>query len=830
MRYLHPRFLARQLTGSGFQAGIFVMGVALAIALLLALDGFSRNLRQTVLADARTIQGGDVVLHAHREFTPGLREAVRRLEAQGRVRAVAVTEFYSMVRPEQGEASLLADIKIPGEGYPLFGQVRLASGAPFRERLGPGRAVAERRLLERLSLRVGDGIRVGERTLTLADEVVAEPDRPVNLFSLGPRLFVHADDVAALELLKKGSRVEHRLLLGVGPGEDGEAMATGLRESAAEGERVSGFRTGRTGVTRFLDNFLFFLRMLGVFSLLLAGIGIQSTMAAFLGEKRETVAILSVLGATGRFVLTHYLAVVALLGLVGTAVGILAAWGLEHALLFLFRGILPGKVEAGLSFRSVLQGCLLGGISTLLFTSVPLSRLGEIRPLAILHRERAPRIHGRRRFLFALLLTLLLVGLVFWQVGDRRTALLFAVGTAGLVILTAAGAAAATALFGRLRVRSLVLRQALRGLLRPGNATVWVITTLGASLTVILTLVLLQGNLEDSYIRSFPPDAPNLYFLDIQPHQRDGFDSLGEGRMEIHPVVVGTVRMVDGRPVDRERERQRPRDNLGREFYLSYRDGLLGDERLTQGAALFDGGGDPQVSVLEEVLEMAPLEVGSRIVFAVGGVEISARVSSLRKRTSTAPGPFFYFIFPPDLLKEAPRTFFAAARVPPAGVVDLQNRVAARFPNVSVVDVTEAARSVGDLIRKMSRIVRFSSAFGVGAGLLILLGSTLATRRDRIRECVYYKVLGATRRFVLSIFAAEHLVVGLAGSLLAILLSLAATWYLTTVRLQIPFRPYPGVVLVTVAGSMLLTMATGLLPSLPLLGARPAEVLKERTE
>jgi putative ABC transport system permease protein len=68
-----------------------------------------------------------------------------------------------------------------------------------------------------------------------------------------------------------------------------------------------------------------------------------------------------------------------------------------------------------------------------------------------------------------------------------------------------------------------VFRQALKGLFRPGNATRAVIVTLTAALTVISSLTLVQRNLDETFVRSYPPDSPNLFFIDIQPSQKDRF-------------------------------------------------------------------------------------------------------------------------------------------------------------------------------------------------------------------------------------------------------------------------------------------------------------------
>ena len=51
---------------------------------------------------------------------------------------------------------------------------------------------------------------------------------------------------------------------------------------------------------------------------------------------------------------------------------------------------------------------------------------------------------------------------------------------------------------------SLPMRQAVRSLLRPGNATRTIVVTLASALSVLLTIYLVEHNLHATYIASYP--------------------------------------------------------------------------------------------------------------------------------------------------------------------------------------------------------------------------------------------------------------------------------------------------------------------------------------
>jgi len=421
--------------------------------------------------------------------------------------------------------------------------------------------------------------------------------------------------------------------------------------------------------------------------------------------------------------------------------------------------------------------------------------------------------------------------LVLWQVRDVRLGAWILGGLLALIALAALGAEGLLRLARRLPMRSLPVRQALRGLFRPGNATRPVIVTLTAALTVILTLGLLERTLDAQFVQSYPPDAPNLFFLDLQPGQLRDFSATLGAPAQFFPVVVAQVTAVNGVVVDREQEHRKSRDNLGRDFYLSYRETLAADEKLVRGTTLFDPRvTGPQVSILEEVLEMAALKIGDRIGFRVQGLPLEAVVSSVRRRTDTTPRPFFYFLFPTAILEKAPQTVFAAARIPPAATIPAQNRVVAAFPNVSVVDVGSAAAQAAALIGRITRIVRLFTLLGIVAGLLITASSVLATRRERLREAVHYRILGAGSGFVLKVFALEGALLGSASGLLALAFAQAITCGIATWRLKLPWHPFWVSSLAVVAATACITVGVGLAASLPVLRRRPAEYLRTGEE
>ena len=829
---LNLRFIARQITGAKRQASVFVLCVALSMITLVSLGSFSRSVQSSLLRDAQALHAADLIIRAHSPLPAALQARLDSLTRQKVLVSARYYEFYSVLRTTSGEGSLLCNLKVVEPGYPFHGKVVLASGRPLSEVLTPGSLVVEQALLDRLQIHLGDALRVGNATLTVRDVLLQEPDRPVNFFALGPRVFVAAADLNSLGLIGTGSRVEYVTLAKVFQPDRLDGIVSELRLAAGESRvRVETYQSADSRVKRFFDNLLFFLNLSGIFTLLLAGFGIQSTLFALLKEQERTIAVMKAVGARSRFIIGHFIAVTLALGLAGTAVGLAASLALQGFLPVLFRGLIPARVELGISGWAVGEGMLIGFLVVLLFTALPLYRLKEVKPRAIFGKEESSGFWNRSTWVIGGTGACFFLLMVLVRIRDLRTGSYFVLSLVALVLVAYLLTLAVLRFFRKHAPRNLALRQALKGLFRPRNASTSITVTLSAALAVIFTITIVEKNLDASFIDSFPSGVPNVFFIDIQPAQKAGFAALLAAKGEFFPVVRGTVNAVNGEPIDPKKERQARGDNLAREFSLTYYERLLYDEHLSQGTTLFrKDWPEQQVSVLDTVLKMHQMRIGDTISFRIQGIPVQARIASVRTRTGSGFTPFFYFVFPPAVLADAPQTLFCAARIDRERIPELQNKVVARFPNISVIDLTETMAVFGRIMGRLSVIVRFFTSFSMVAGMLIVVSSVFATRYARIQEAVYFTILGARRRFVLAVFAAESLLLGLTSGVIALVIAQVGSLVICRRGLDLEYHPYPGLSLLMVLSAALLVLCVGMAASASILRQKPVCFLREQAD
>src|SRR5262249_38756443 len=126
------------------------------------------------------------------------------------------------------------------------------------------------------------------------------------------------------------------------------------------------------------------------------------------------------------------------------------------------------------------------------------------------------------------------------------------------------------------------------------------------------------------------------------------------------------------------------------------------------------------------------------------------------------------------------------------------------------IDLSLVRRTIGQIIEKVSVAVRFLAIFSLAMGIPVLFSAVAATRRDRLREGVLLKTLGATRSQIGRILLAEYALLGALGALTGMVLSFGGAWALVTRVFNGQFAPALPSALLIAGAMMALAVAIGL--------------------
>ncbi|HXP31842.1 MAG TPA: FtsX-like permease family protein [Stellaceae bacterium] len=841
MTTLAWRIARRELRGGikGFR--VFLGCLALGVAVIASVGSLSAAVKAGLARDARGLLGGDVELQLfHR--TADAREH-DYLAARGQISEVA--QLRAMARTLDGERTSLIELKSVDAAYPLYGAVTLAvtggQQAPsLAEALalkeGHWGAVVAPALMDRLGIKEGDSIRVGDAVLTIRARLVHEPDAIGGLLEFGPRVMVAEQALAATGLVTPGTLIGYSYRVKLPPGGNSAQFIAGLRAAFPDaGWRIRDLGNAAPNLQRLLDRLTVFMTLVGLTALLVGGVGIGNAVASYLAGKTETIATLKCLGASRRLIFATYLAETLALAAGGIALGLVLGALAPFLAASLLPAQLPVSARLGIYPAPLLLAAIFGVLATLAFTLWPLGAAAAVNP-AGLFRARVEPVLGRppARFIAAVAVAgLLLAGLAVMSATDRRLALWSVLGAvAALALFRLAAAALVWAARHAGRPRQPGLRLALANLCRPGAPTAGVLASLGLGLAVLVAIALVEGNLMSEIETRLPEHAPSFFFIDIQPGQAAPFDALlrsmpGVTELARVPSLRGRISALNGVPVERAAVAPEARWAINSDRGLTYAATLPAGSRLVAGSWWpADYRGPPLVSFDAELARGMGLKIGDTLTVNVLGRELTARIANLREIDWTSLGLNFAIVLSPGTLDGAPQTHIATARTAPGSEAALARAVSQRFPNVSAISVRDALANLAGVIDAIAAALTAIAALALAAGILVLAGAVAAGHRRRVYDAVVLKVLGATRRDITRAYLIEYGLLGLAAAVLAAGIGTLAAWLVLTRVMGTEWSFRPGAVAATVALATLLTLFLGYAGTWRALGAKPAPYLR----
>lgn len=387
------RIASREMRSSRAKFLFVLISVAIGVAALTGVRGFSSAFRNTLLVRARSIMAADLSVRTFREPTPSELKALDDLRSTG-VQKTTVTEMLAMASAPTSPDPVLVSLKaVDPAYYPFYGTVDLAPAMPLGNALAfDGIAVGDDLLL-RLNLHVGDHIKLGRESFRISSTIVSEPDRLSGGFSAGPRVLISRDSFAAAGLTFPGNRANERFLFKLSPPAPGrpaaDATVADLKsrlEKLIPEAQVSDYRETNPAVTEGLDHATSILSLMSLISLVLGAVGVAMAMRAHLQQRLDTIAIMKSLGARSSQVMKIYLLQTLLLGILGGALGVFGGVAVQLAFPYVLGKLISIPVQFHIQLRPILIGLSAGIATTVLFTLPPLLDIRAIRPILILRR------------------------------------------------------------------------------------------------------------------------------------------------------------------------------------------------------------------------------------------------------------------------------------------------------------------------------------------------------------------------------------------------------------------------------------------------------------
>ncbi|MBV9079563.1 MAG: ABC transporter permease [Elusimicrobia bacterium] len=777
------RMAWRDARGNRRKLALYVLAIAVGIAVLVAVDGFRENLERAIRRQGKALLGADLSIRSRDPFSDEANKWIDGLPGE-KSREVA---FNSMAQFPGSAAPRLVQIRAIEPGFPFYGAFQTAppNVADFRV---SGRCLVDQSLAVQYAAGAGSTVRIGSADLAVAAAVTKAPGEAAASSIFAPRIYVPFAFAGTSGLIRPGSLASYAVYVRLPPGVDAEALAASAAPFTERNHlHVETVDRRLRELGEISTNLTRFFALVGFSILLLGGTSVANAVSLYLSGRLATIAFLQCVGATRRDAARIYWIQIGAALVGGSIFGAAAGAALQPVLKSIVREFLPVDVAFTPAWGSVAEGLIVGVASGFLFAWIPLLRIRDVSPLDVLRVSERPRSR-RRLFLPLTVLAAFIAVFAWWKTGEARVAMGFTAGTIAILLALAASAAGALRLARRLNRGALPYewRQGLGNLGRPENQTVMLVSALGLIGCFLVSIFFLKSTLVDQITLNTGPSQPDLAFFDVQPAQvkplMARLASEGAPALDRAPIVSMRIAAINGIPIDHLPKEQIPHWALRREYKSTYRDRLVDSEKSLAGVwppKTRAANGPVPISLERSIAETLGVRLGSRLTFNVQGVEIETVVAHLREVDWYRVQPNFFAVFPSGVLEDAPSYDVITTKTgSPDKSGRIQREIIREFPTVSAIDLTLILSTLDQYLGRVARVLRASAGFGALAGAFLLVGSVLTSRQQRMRESALLRTIGASAAQLRRIWLAEGGFLGALSGAAGVTLGWATSWAL----------------------------------------------------
>lgn len=822
----------RDLRASGRRLWIFVACLVLGVSLVAAGGGLYGQVSDALRDDARQLFGGDVEVEAGAPLPP---EALAWMRARATVSQSI--ELRTMLRTADGRAQLV-ELQSTDGAYPLYGRIELQPSGPLADALsqqdGRWGAAIDGVLAQRLGLRPGDRVAIGDLELTVRALVVRQPDRSLRADWGAAPVLVAEGALQATGLVQPFSRVEYRTRVRTADAAPAWRDAFVAAFPALDAE-VRSFDERSDRMAEVLGQIGSGLLLVGFSALFIGGLGVFNSVQAWLQGKLTSLATLRALGLRDGLLAALVLLQVLMLAMLASALG--AAIGMALALVGarLAAERLPLTLMLHSLWPPAAVAMAFGVLTALAFSLPPLGRALTVSPAALFRGVeggalRTPRLAWWLTAALAAATLALLVA----ALPDPRFGLAFVAATAALLLAldTVTRGLRRLAAHGQHRQGlPLPLRLALAGLQQPHSPLRTALLSLGSALALLVACTLVVATLLRTVNDTVPVQAPALVFHDVQTEQipllRDTLQTTpGLAAVKTAPLVLGRLVAVNGEALRDSADGERAREARD-EHKLSDRRGNFDDVVIDRGAWWPEGHrGEPLVAMEDREADQLGLQVGDRLRFEIMGQPVEARLVAIYAQRRMQARLWLEAIFSDGVLDPFVTRHVGAAWMPAEHTLAAQDRLAVLAPNIATARTESLLREARSLMQRASAGLAVVAGVCLAASLLVLGSVVAASRSRQLYDATVMHALGARPALLRRVLLWEYAVLAAATAAFALLAGSA----LATALLQWRLDMHPGGLywtgLLTAAGVSVLSLGLGAQVLQAQMRLQPAQLLR----
>ena len=748
------------------QLKLFLLTLILVVASFSASEKLFGQLEASLGHRVSQLVGSDRELS---QSSPIPSQWLLQAEMMG-LKQTQITELDSMLASES--AFQLSNLLVVEDNYPIKGQVLISqtlaqTKGTLANYPNAGEIWLSPKIAKILQVDVGKQVIVGKKPLTVSAIILREPGDVSGLVGLAPRALINHQDLDATGLIRPGSRVGYRWLLG-GTEKDLELFHQWLAPKLENEKQWKNPNDEQTS-GRILKRIRAYLAIITLIALIMGCATLAMAGYRFAQQQRKRVALWRCMGASRSQLLGNYSQLILWVSVVGSLLGLFLGLLLGQGVLTLVQQSIPlgdSVWRLQMLFMPLFSGMLL--VITFLFPVILMSI--QQPPLAVLRCTfqtlKIPFSHWAPGILCVM-------GIAAYWSSSLKFWLGFGLGFVILSFLLKGLSSLMINVSLKLAKNRTGVLAVVSSLMRTQKKTSSLqLMVISLVLGLFGVVSLSSQNLLSQWQNDLPENTPNLFLFNVSEPDIEPIDqnmtALNIDKATWYPIVRGRLTHLNGVLIrDAIRSEASEDGALRRELNLTWTTQLSPDNKIVEGEW------PPNIFMVNEVTENGisveqglatrlDLKLGDQLGFQVGSLYVDGVITSLRTVQWDSFRPNFFIIFPEKSLEQVATTYLSSFYIPQQKTAAVEESLR-QFPTVSVIATRKLLEQVSALIAQAGMIVQASMVFLALLSMVLVFSVLLTTYQERLFQGLVIRAVGGGNQFILRMMWIEWLLLGSAA-------------------------------------------------------------------
>ena len=673
-----------------------------------------------------------------------------------------IIEFTSILRIKN-KKSKTTRIKIIDEFYPLIGKENVEPVDALNTLKNTSETILiDETIKNYLGIELGDRVRIQNTSFEVIGTIKSLPDIG-GMFAFGDNALINRSSLENLEINNLGSFINYKYKI-IAKNESKE-IPNKIKEN---NNLIIKYPSDISeNLTKTIENFIYFLSIISVSSLLISGIGLKNSLFSFFSTNQTKIAIYKSLGLSSNQIKILYYSQILLILIFSSLTAYIFALFLISFIDTSLLNILKINLNPAFEINEYL---VVQGFSLMIFFIFAKPVLTVIEKIRVVDLFRNSNTHLNltysRRSIIEISIFILLFFFCFclYNVKPYETGLFFFFFSGIGFFYYLISKAHIVVLNKMKKIKNLPFKLAIKNLHTYSNLNSIVIITMGLGITILLFLGMISFNINKELNGSIPKNAPNFFFVGIQKDELNLFsEQINEMdtnvKQRIVPMISARIEAINNKkPKEIINKQNKSYWFINGERRISWSKNPPTNNQVVKGKWWYsDQKNNLEISLDQKVANDFNLEIGDSITFNIYGNNVSGTITNLRKVDYRDLNINFAILFNPKYASTIPHEFLSSIQFKNEESVNL-NKLLNELPNITYIKLSEYLDKTKSFLNKLFIVSILISSIVILIGFLVISNAINVIGMLKVHQNLVLRVLGFEKSNIVKLIIFESII------------------------------------------------------------------------